>query len=60
MTRRPASVAPSDIINADTIPPTKGGIATMTVSKSKMKVPIANNMTIIPKIPEREMTMVFH
>ena len=52
---RPASLAPSDMINADTTPPTNGGIATTMVSKPKINVPTPNRIAIIPKIPESAM-----
>ena len=57
---RPAFAAPSDMISADTTPPTNGGIATITVLTPNSKVPIVNNATIIPKIPASEINILFH
>src|SRR5699024_10749631 len=45
---------------AETIPPTNGGIATITVSLLKKSNPIVNRNIAAPKTPARAIRIVFH
>ncbi|MNE79798.1 Uncharacterised protein [Serratia fonticola] len=48
------------MINAETMPPTNGGMVTMAVFISNISIQAANTAAIMPAIPASEITMVFH
>ncbi len=56
----PFEAAASDIIKEATIPPVRGGVATIESSFPKSNIPKLIVITITPKIPANEITTTFH